>query len=221
MSTETGVDSENIGSPVTHSKSADPVEIVMAPFPRPWDQAIIDRARELIRHTGSEEMMKSFEVGLQMERYQPYNAWVQDRLATVNGETIFKDSELTVRSVGEKLLHGDAASDLTPQDLEYAPRYTALNPRMDRHGYPSDLFLAWLKIERDPVLALQEAAEYCIECSWGDAAIEDGYLKILTGGWSGCEDVIGTLLDNPAVKSVWEPTPLCAHNFFVGDGVTL
>jgi hypothetical protein len=76
---------------------------------------------------------------------------------------------------------------------------------IDSSQYPTDAFLDWLKEERDPNVALHQAAEYFRDCGYGRAWIDNGLLNLATGGWSGCEDVIGALADNLFVWAVaWQ-----------------
>jgi hypothetical protein len=82
--------------------------------------------------------------------------------------------------------------------LETLPDYTC-----DRDGYPTEAFLDWLKHESDAHIALQEAALYFNECGFGKAVVSGDELRLSTGGWSGCEDVIGHLQENVYVVQRW------------------
>lgn len=75
---------------------------------------------------------------------------------------------------------------------------------VDADGYPTDELIAWLKAEPDGVLALKEAAAYCNSCGFGNAEVKDGMLRIATGGWSGCQDVISAIGENLHAMQRWE-----------------
>lgn len=74
---------------------------------------------------------------------------------------------------------------------------------IDSELYPTESFLAWLKTTRDVGAALRLAAYYFQLSGYGGSHIEGRKLTLVTGGWSGCEDVIGALMGNLWVKLAW------------------
>lgn len=92
---------------------------------------------------------------------------------------------------------------------------------IDEDGYPTEAFLAWLKAEDDHIALIDTVIAYFVTVAYGavditsvgvdaEAATARNIARtrrqaregvthrvfLTTGGWSGCEDVIGALQDN-------------------------
>jgi len=92
---------------------------------------------------------------------------------------------------------------------------------VDSDGYPTDAFIEWLKSETDARIAIEAAADYFNECGYGSAQIKGGMLHLATGGWSGCEDVIGALNANFCAMQRWESHHRGGLWVFDGEGLEL
>ena len=64
---------------------------------------------------------------------------------------------------------------------------------IDHDGYPTDASVEALTLCNDPKDALDAVAEYLTDCGYGRATVADGVYEFATGGWSGCEEVIGRI----------------------------
>ena len=74
---------------------------------------------------------------------------------------------------------------------------------IDRVGYPTDASVEALAHCVNPREALDAVAEYLTDCGYGRATVADGVYEFATGGWSGCEEVIGRI--SPLVRALtWE-----------------
>lgn len=74
---------------------------------------------------------------------------------------------------------------------------------VDERGYPTHAFLSWLKHTRDADTALRLAAQYFETCGFGATQLEGQRVTLITGGWSGCEEVIGHIMENLYVAQAW------------------
>ena len=77
------------------------------------------------------------------ERLFPFYRWRDARVSSdpsvLGGEPVFRDTRLSVRRVGEAVERGEAVATiledypyLTPEDIEFAPRYARAYPRVGR-----------------------------------------------------------------------------------------
>lgn len=64
---------------------------------------------------------------------------------------------------------------------------------IDQHGYPTEASVEALRVCVDVREALDAVAEYLEGCGYGRARKRSGVYRLATGGWSGCEEVIGAL----------------------------
>jgi hypothetical protein len=71
---------------------------------------------------------------------------------------------------------------------------------IDHDGYPTDASVKALRECSNVREALDAAAEYLNECGYGRARVRHGVYRLVTGGWSGCEDALGAL--HPLVRAV-------------------
>ena len=71
---------------------------------------------------------------------------------------------------------------------------------IDADGYPTEASVKALRQCSDVGEALDAVAEYLEECGYGRARQRSGVYRFVTGGWSGCEEVIGAL--HPIVGAV-------------------
>ena len=67
---------------------------------------------------------------------------------------------------------------------------------MDENDYPTESFLEWLATTSDTLRALRAAADFFDNCGYGKSSRENDRLRLVTGGWSGCEDVLEALSKN-------------------------
>lgn len=79
--------------------------------------------------------------------------------------------------------------------------------RVNNHGYPIEEDIEALRNWSGPLAempaVLNAVAEYLTECGYGSAKKRGGCWRFVTGGWSGCEEVIGAI--PPIVDAVaWE-----------------
>lgn len=64
---------------------------------------------------------------------------------------------------------------------------------IDHDGYPTEESLETLSRLTEPSTVLDAVAEYLNACGYGTATKRGDYWRFATGGWSGCESVIGSI----------------------------
>lgn len=75
---------------------------------------------------------------------------------------------------------------------------------VDGDGYPSDELRDLFKNPRCGRVLLEAASEYFVASGYGDASRDGPLFKFVTGGWSGCEEVIEGLMSNMYSSRLWE-----------------
>ena len=72
---------------------------------------------------------------------------------------------------------------------------SALCLELDDNGYPTDDSLEQIKKYKGDYQELMKEMSFLFD-NYGRCELEDNIWKVATGGWSGCESVIGALKEN-------------------------
>ena len=74
---------------------------------------------------------------------------------------------------------------------------------IDHDGYPTEASIEELRRCTNVLEALEAVAVYFGSCGYGSVTKLGRVYRLATGGWSGCEEVMGSL--HPIVRAVaWE-----------------